>query len=213
MLKLFGHDPSPFVRRVRVLMTELGVAFERDTHAWMTPTPEFDAASPIQRLPMLDRGPGARTRYVYDSRVIAEVAYETSRGAVKHTGDSPPLQATLWNPALEDEDRNVLSIIDAALESAVNLFLLEKDGVTPEQSSYLGRQSTRVARCLTWLDQRYAGRSTLSPSELAFVDIALVSALSWFRFRKRADVDAYPHLVTVEVAHASRPSFASTKPG
>ncbi len=209
--KLFGHDPSPFVRRVRILMLELGVPFERDANNWQKPCEEFVKASPISRLPMLDRGPEARTRYVYDSRVIAEVMYEG--GIVKPSGESPPLQETLWNRDLQDEDKNFLSTMDAAIESAVNVFLLETDGVMPEQSKYLQRQNVRVATCLEWLDQRYENRTTLTPNKLAFVDMALVSALGWLRFRKRADLTPYANLLAVESAFANRPSFSSTIPG
>lgn len=211
-LKLFGHDPSPFVRRVRILLAELGIPFERDTNNWITPTAEFAAASPIMRLPMLDRGEGARTRYVYDSRVIAEVAYEVARGTTPLAGE-PKVQATLWNAALEDEDKNVLSTIDAALESAVNVFLLERDGIGSTQAPYLARQAARVDACLAWLEARYAGRATLSPGALAFVDMALVSMVGWLRFRARADVARYPALLAVEAAHAARPTFSSTIPG
>ena len=208
--KLFGHDPSPFVRRVRILMLELGVPFERDDNNWQKPNEEFVKASPISRLPMLDRGPDARTRFVYDSRVIAEVLYED--GIVKPSGESPALQKTLWNAELQDDDKNVLSTMDAAIESAVNVFLLENDGVTPAQSKYLHRQNVRVTSCLEWLEGRYANRTALTPGTLAFVDMSLVSALGWLRFRNRADVTAYPNLLAVETAFANRPSFSSTIP-
>ena len=53
MLKLCGHDASPYVRRVRVVLAELRIPFERDTHGWQDPAAEFVDASPIQRVPML----------------------------------------------------------------------------------------------------------------------------------------------------------------
>jgi hypothetical protein len=71
VLKLFGHDASPFVRRVRVVLAELQIPFERDPHGWQDPAAEFVAASPIQRVPMLDLGPGSPVRHVFESRVIA----------------------------------------------------------------------------------------------------------------------------------------------
>ena len=41
MLKLFGHDASPYVRRVRVVLAELRIPFERDTHGWQDPVAEL----------------------------------------------------------------------------------------------------------------------------------------------------------------------------
>lgn len=214
VLKLFGHDPSPFVRRVRVLFAELGIPFERDARGWVSDSaPDFLTGSPIGRLPMLDRGERSRERYVYDSRVIAEVLYETQGGVTAPTDDAPRIQPTLWRGSLEDEDRNVVSVVDGALDSAVNLFLLEKDGVDASKAPYLARQRDRVQTCLAWLDARYQGRVTLSPSHLAFADISVVCALGWMRFRQRADVDVFPNLAAMEQVHVKRASFASTMPG
>ncbi|MDB4946639.1 MAG: gst [Labilithrix sp.] len=214
VLKLFGHDPSPYVRRVRVLFAELGIPFERDARGWMAdPAPELAAESPIGRLPMLDRGPRARERYVYDSRVIAEVLYEAQGGVTAPTDDAPHIQPTLWRGSLEDEDRNVVSTADAALDSAINLYLLEREGVKRDAVPYLQRQQQRVEACLAWLDRRYEGKITLSPTHMAFADITVVCAIDWLRFRQRADIDAHPHLTAMQKVHARRASFASTAPG
>ena len=87
MLKLFGHDASPYVRRVRVVLAELRIPFERDTHGWQDPAAEFVAASPIQRVPMLDLGPGAPVRHVFESRVIT--ALLSSLPPPRPEGDPP----------------------------------------------------------------------------------------------------------------------------
>jgi glutathione S-transferase len=207
-LKLYGHDPSPFVRRIRILLEELGLPFERDAHGWLDPVPGFLDNSPIKRVPMLDRGPGAKVRFVYESRVIAAVLYETPGRA-----PAPDLQPTLFLRALEEHDQNLLSALDVALDSAVNIFLLEKDGVTKEQSSYLQRQAARVNECLDWVDRQYSGKLSFTPGHLAYVDLCTVSTIGWLRFRNRADVTRWPNLVAVEAATKERPSFVATRPG
>ena len=209
MLKLFGHDASPFVRRVRVLLAELRIPFERDAHGWQDPAPEFVAASPIQRVPMLDLGPGAPVRHVFESRVIAQLLY-----GLPHPppGGDPPFQDSLLDPSLDLLDQNVLSIADAAQDSLVNVFLLEGDGIRAEQSSYLQRQVTRARGCLDSLERTYRGKRSLSPGRLAYADVAVLSLLGWIRFRKRLDLAPWPGLLAVEAAHAERPSLVSTRP-
>ena len=209
MLKLFGHDASPYVRRVRVLLAELRIPFERDAHGWQDPAPEFVSASPIQRVPMLDLGPGAPVRHVFESRVIAQLLYGLPHP--KPEGD-PPFQDALLEPSLELLDQNVLSVADAAQDSLVNVFLLEGDGVRAEQSSYLQRQVARARGCLDSLARSYRGKRSLSPGRLAYVDVAVVSLLGWIRFRKRLDLAPWPELLALEAAHAERPSLASTRP-
>ena len=205
-LKLYGHDPSPFVRRVLILLAELGLPHERDAHGWLDPRDEFTNNAPTKRLPMLDRGPDAKVRYVFESRVIASVLYEEP-GRIPQ----PDVQATLYAPALEAADQNVLSAIDTAGETAIQLFLLEKDGIKPD-TMYMKRQVTRVDECLDFVNAEYEAKATLTPGTLAYVDMAVVTTVGWLRFRARADVSRWPNLVAVETATKDRPSFASTRP-
>ena len=207
-MRLLGHDTSAYVRRVRILLAELQLPFERDTHGWLDPTPEFLAASPIHRLPVLDRGAGAAVRYLYDSRVISEALY-----ALPHPppGGTPPFQDTLWNPALEGLDRNVVSVSDGALDALVNVFCLEADGIRPAQSPYLRRQEQRAADCFDWLERLYAGRTTLDRC-LSFADVSVLCTLDWVRFRNRMDLSPWPGLAQVEAAHRGRPSLVATLP-
>ena len=209
VLKLFGHDASPYVRRVRVLLAELQIPFERDPHGWQDPAPEFVAASPIQRVPMLDLGPGAPVRFVFDSQVIAGMLYALAHPA---PGGEPPFQDVLFDPALALADRNVLSVADAAQDSLVNVFLLENDGVGTDQSAYLRRQANRARACLDSLENTYRGRRTFTLGRLAYADVAVMSLLGWIRFRKRLDLTPWAALRALEAAHAARPSIASTRP-
>lgn len=208
-MKLFGHDTSPYVRRVRIVFAELGIPFERDEHGWVDPVAEFLEASPIRRVPMLDRGPGRATRYVYDSRVIVALLYEQKETLA---AGPPPFQPTLWRPELDLLDENVVSTADAALDSLINVFLLEKDGITPARSSYLERQVERAHSCLAWLDARFAGKTTLTPGVLAFADVAVVVAFEWIAFRSRLDLSQWANLRALALAHRERTSFATTRP-
>lgn len=212
-LKLFGHDTSPYVRRIRILLDELDVPFDRDTHGWLDATEEFKAASPIQRLPMLDRGPAAKTQYVYDSRVIAEVLYrDLASSRAPRTKPRAGIQQTLWRAELEEHDVNVFTVLDGGLDAAINGFCIEQAGASRTTNGYLQRQFDRAQECFTWLDRVYAAGPTLTPGELAFVDIALANALTWIQFRKVFDATAWPNLVAMHDAHDKRPSFVATNP-
>lgn len=209
MLKLFGHDASPYVRRVRILLAELQIPFERDTRGWQDPAPELDAASPIRRVPMLELGPGALVRHVFDSRVIAGLLFGMPH---RRPGGEPPFQDAMFDPGLALLDENVVSVTDAAQDSLVNVFLLESDGIPAEQSRYLTRQAERARGCLDWLERTYRGKRTLAPGRLAYADVTVMTLLGWIRFRKRLDLAPWTELLAMEAAHAARPSIASTVP-
>lgn len=206
-MKLYGHDMSPYVRRVRVLLTELGLPFERDANGWSNPSEAFLRINPLLRVPALeDDG-----EVLLDSKQIATYLYDR-HGAARAPRDlAPPLQPTLFRPARRYQDENLLLAIDAATDSLINVFLLELDGVPASSAAYLRRQGARAASCLAFVEDAYAGRETLGDA-LSFVDIALTCALDWMAFRKRYDVTAHPGLARVLAAHRERESFAATHP-
>jgi glutathione S-transferase len=214
-MKLFGHDTSPYVRRVRVLLAEMGVPFERDRHGWMDASEEMLRLNPLMRVPvLLDEDRGGQT--LVDSKLVADYLYGLraagTLGAEAAPAVDPPLQATLWRAGRRYDDENVVLTVDGGIDSAINVFLLERDGVRPAPGSYLERQEVRVGRCMTWLDGLYAGRDTLGDGAFAFADIAVVCALDWLTFRKRYDVSRHENLCRMAERHRARPSLATTHP-
>ncbi len=97
-------------------------------------------------------------------------------------------------------------------ESAIDVFLLEREGVTQEQAPYLRRQMQRVASALAWLDGVYAGKATLAEGLFSFTDIAVCCGLDWLMFRERYDVTRHGNLARVVARHRERPSLFDTHP-
>jgi len=213
-LKLYGHDTSPYVRRVRVLLAEKGLAFERDANSWTVPDAEVLRINPMLRVPALvdSDGRDGKPQYLLDSKLIATYLYDRySHPQGRGTGE-PPLQATLFHPAHRYDDENALLCIDAATDSAINLFLLELDGIPKERAPYLKRQAERVQSCLSWLNERLAGRATFHDRSFGFLDIALSCALDWMLFRQRYPAREHEHLARFLDAHRDRPTLADTHP-
>ena len=67
-MKLFGTTTSPFVRRVRVVAAELGVAVDRVDTATEAGMAALRGASPIAKVPVAI----VDERLLYDSRVIID---------------------------------------------------------------------------------------------------------------------------------------------
>jgi glutathione S-transferase len=213
-LKLYGHDTSPYVRRVRVLLAEKGLDFTRDTDSWSTPDAEVMRINPLLRVPALV-DEDAKTalgsaQHLLDSKLIATYLYDRFPQVASIA--EPPLLSTLFHPQHRYDDENLLHAIDAATDSAINLFLLELDGVQREKVPYLQRQAERMRRCLSWLDDQLAGRTTFHDGSFAFIDIALICALDWFLFRNRYPVLEHKHLAKFLDAHRRRETVAATHP-
>src|SRR5262247_1015064 len=66
MPPLYGANASPFVRRVRVVLAEKGIAYEHDPVVPFGAPPEFKQISPLGRIPAFRDG----DRTLADSSVI-----------------------------------------------------------------------------------------------------------------------------------------------
>jgi glutathione S-transferase len=191
-VKLYGTTTSPFVRRVRVVAAELGVAIERID----TATDEGQAAlrrvSPIRKVPVAELD----GRLLYDSRTIIDWLV-TTRG-----------WGTLAPPRDRWADANTINAIDAALDSAIQVFYLRRDGLDVATLAHAERQRDRIAAIFDWLDgELAAGRLGAA---IGLAEISLGCALDWMEFR-----DAYrvgERFGGLRATLATLPSFATSGP-
>jgi glutathione S-transferase len=207
MLSLYGTLTSPFVRRVRIVAAELGVAVT--LHDVNDPgiQAELRSLSPIWKVPAatLDG------QTLLDSHAITEVL-------LARRGPGPLLP---FDP-LDAGARNAIAVADGAADALINALYLARDGIPSESSSYLRKQQDRAAAALGWLEDRtIGGRVRVAdgerpfpggPNDVGLVEIALFTALDWMRFRQTYPIDRHPNLVAFLALHGDRPSFADTRP-
>lgn len=187
MIRLFGTYTSPYVRHCRIALAESGIDYE------FVPTDYERSAqlAPAKRVPFLHDG----DRVLNDSLSILKYVRESAGQA--------------FLPELDDAD--LFALANTGLDTAINLFLLEKDGLGPDDSPYLARQAARVEAVLDALASR---ARALSESTPGFGDGALRLGcfLDWARFRRRFTLDAHPPLAsTLERLEDYKP-FADTPP-
>jgi len=183
MIQLFGSYTSPYVRHCRVALAQQGIEFEFVEIDYAASA----AASPTRRVPFLS---GAETPLTDSSSIL--------RWTREQGGDH-------FLPELAAYDRYLM--VDTALDSTVNLFLLERDGLTPEQVPYLARQRDRIGSSLVELNRRF---ERVDPS--GDDGLRLACFLSWARFRERIDPKPHAVLSRVVAAWESDPAFSATHP-
>lgn len=165
-MQLFGSFTSPFVRHCRIVLLETGTACEFVESDAQTSARH----SPAQKLPFLKDGERLLTDSTSIIRYLREHAVQG------------------FFPKIEDYDRFCLA--NTLLDAAVNLFMLEKDGITPEQSPYLQRQRNRIDTCLEALAQCPLSDG---PPYNDF-ELRLGCVLAWSRFRQRFEFSQHPEL-------------------
>jgi glutathione S-transferase len=195
-VRIYGTTTSPYVRRVRAVAAELGLPYERIDTATDTGQSALRAVTPIRKVPVavLDG------RTVFDSRAIVDYLTLT-RG---YGGLAPPRDP--WR------ERNLLNAIDAAIDSAMQVFYLRRDGVAIAGSAFEHRQRDRVDSIWEWLTAQLAADGRTFDAALGLPELSAVCALEWMDFRQAYPTERAPGLARLRAAWAERPSLASTRP-
>ncbi|MBY6203341.1 glutathione S-transferase family protein [Halomonas denitrificans] len=183
-MKLYGSYTSPYVRHCRVALIQQGLEFDFVETDYAASARQ----SPTRRVPFLEVD-GLR---LTDSSSILRWTRERQGGAF------------LSDPAAFD--RYLLAT--TALDSTVNLFLLERDGLRPDDVPYLGRQRDRVESSLVELDRRFDG---IDPGDDD--GLRLACYLSWAAFRERIDAQPFRTLGRVLAYWEEIGEFSTTHPG
>ena len=97
---------------------------------------------------------------------------------------------------------------NTVLDSTVNLFLLENDGVGPDQSKYPGRQKNRIENDLKEYNKRF------DPNQGISRDSALRCAcfVEWGLFHKRISIEELSNIQGIMETANKVEEFAATAP-
>ncbi len=187
-MKLFGSRTSPYVRHCRVALVKQDMAFEFVETDYAASARQ----SPTRRVPFLEHeGSGGVAVRLTDSTSILRWVRERDG------------RTFLADPAAFDR----YLMVNTAMDATVNLFLLERDGLRPDEVPYLARQRDRVDSSLAELDRQFTDAPHADDDGLR-----LACFLSWAAFRNRIQTGSYPALERVVEAWDADPTFAGTHP-
>ena len=196
-MKVYGTRTSPFVRRVRVVALELGLPVELVDVSTEPGQAALRAASPIWKMPVVE----IDGEVIWDSHAIIDYLME------RH-GHGPLRQISAhWR------ESNLSHAIDGALDAAINVFYLKRDGVEVAKIPYMVKQQERVANVLDWLSRALQNHHFTDDPRLGLSELALYSALDWMKLRGAYPVDDSEVLRGFLAHHAGRASLAATIPG
>lgn len=205
-MKLIGSYTSPFVRKIRIALSEKELPFEFvEEIPWNADSP-VPQLNPLGKVPVLQEATG---RCWHDSPVIAEFI-ETLDGAVCRLVPADPVEAV--------EVRQIEALADGLCEAGVAIFL-ERKRVPQEQSAaWIARQEGKLRKGLEAVealvaDAQAAGRNTLHPSGFSLGDIAVGAVVEWLLFRMAEIVPPASEALSAYLRRlGARPSFLATQP-
>ena len=194
-LQLHGTPLSHFTRKVRVLLAELGVAYDfvRLPGVLVTGTAAF-AGNPLMRVPALVHG-GVQ---VFESDHIARYIVGHFDAADRFGVRSEHVDAM-----------NRLAAINGIMANEVTLILAKRAGGVDMTAAYFGKLRAAMESALTWLDER----TDVEHGDFDYRDIALVCMWQHLAHYELIDgIGRYRALATRVARFAARPSIAGTTP-
>ncbi len=178
MLKLLHTLGSPFARKVRIVLMEKGLEYEKDiATVSKRPLDIFSAINPSLTIPVLIDGEVT----IFESNLILEYLLRTYPGKAPDSPE-PPLAASLTRPEHHWEDAKLLAVLESMADTMVNMRFFKSSGVDVERVAYGRTQQRRFNYCLDWLEKR-ATREGFIPGVFSFQDINLICPLGYLDAR------------------------------
>ncbi len=201
-MKLLGSIPSPYTRKVRVVLAEKRIECDFEQVDVAPPENPVNGHNPLGKVPTLLLDDGTA---LFDSRVIVEFLDHVSPIARLIPEDNRERVAVRRWEALADGS------LDAGL-------LIRYESLRPkrEQSeAWAGKQTGKLKRGLAMLSAELGDRAWCHGDRYTLADIALGCCLGWVEFRKPGGIEwrgEYPNLERHYGKLMERPAFADTAP-
>ena len=198
-LKLIGSYTSPYVRKVRILLSEKNIPYEFVLDDVWSTQPHVVQLNPLGQVPCVVLATGET---LTDSRSIGEYL-EWIAPSNAHDEMAQRFAILKWQALAE-------GLIDTAVKYRV-------EQIRPESvqwQDWFLRQKGKLERCFRVLDTHLATQNWLANNQYSIADLTLQCALNFIDFRMsdwhwRAD---FPNLKRFEAQLASTPIYQETLP-
>lgn len=200
-MKLLIATPSPYARKIRIMLHEKGLDVEEIVDNPWTENAAARQANPLGQVPVLWLDDGS---VLYDSRVIAEYV-ETLNVAPRFFPEEPAARIAV---------KQIEALADGICDAVV-LIVLERARATELQSAdWIARQQRKVERGTAELHRLLTTDSQFGNAQITLADVAAGATLAYLDLRL-PDFDwrsGYPALSKFSDRVETRPSFCRSRP-
>lgn len=194
--QLYGTPLSHFTRKIRILLAELGVAFDFvRAPSILTTSGASYGQNPLLRVPALVDGGATVIESDHVARYVVGKWDPADRFGVRseHT-----------------EDLNRLAVVNGIMDNEVVLILAKRGGFADLESvAYFRKLATAIDAGLAWLDAH------TDPDAAAFDYRDIATICLWqhvVHYEMVHGLDAYARIAARVARFAERPSIAGTTP-
>jgi len=201
-MKLLGSGPSPYTRKVRIVLAEKKIDCDFETVDVNPSENPVNALNPLGKVPTLVLDNGST---LYDSRVIVEFLDSVS-----------PISRVIPD---ENRDRVAVRRWEALADGTLDAGLLIRyESLRPKElqsADWTAKQTGKLERGLAQLSADLGDKPWCHGDRYSLADIAVGSCLGWVSFRKPGGVEwrgRYANLAKLYDKLMERPAFADTAP-
>ena len=199
-MKLLMSPPSPYARKIRILIRELNLmdAVEevQITTTAFDSSPDIIAANPLGKIPALVRGDGPT---LYDSRVIARFLNDFAGADLYPEG-------RIWE--ILTLEATAIGIMDSAVSMSYEMRLRPENEQSPD---WIEAQWEKVARGVSAVNERWMSHLS-GPMNIGHVGLGSALAYLDLRHDARGWRDGNDALAAWHAEFASRDSMKETVP-
>jgi glutathione S-transferase len=201
-MKLLGSVPSPYTRKVRIVLAEKKIDCDFEVVDVNPPENPVNALNPLGKVPTLLLDDGTA---LYDSRVIVEFLDSVSP----------------YSRLIPDENRERVAVrrwealADGALDAGL---LIRYESLRPKKvqsKAWTDKQTGKLQRGLAMIAAELGDKPWCHGDRYTLADIAVGCCLGWVEFRKPGGIEwrgEYPNLARHYDKLMERPAFADTAP-
>ncbi len=201
MLKLLSATPSPFARKVRVVLLEKNIPFELKTINPWNMNADIERFNPLGKIPVLIT---ANNETIYDSKFIIEW--------IEHNYPDPAVFPT--DAKTKFKAQQIQVIADGICEALILLFI-ENMRPEPQQSKpWSERQIKKISNGLQALEQQISNDEFCVDNTFGIADISVVSAVDYLslRFKTYEWRNKFTRISKFVARQSARQSFIETMP-
>lgn len=188
---LYGSHTSPYVRRLRLWLDEQKLDYEYI---------HIDIFSPEGRATLSQHNPTKKIPFLLDG----EETVVDSGVIYRYLSEKFKLPKLSW------QQENILTTINAANDSLIELLLCQRSGFnTDDDKLFFKLQKERVATILSLLNEQSV---KFKDSDCSYIEISLYCLLDWILFRNLWDLQPYSALLAFHHKVSETLPVAKTDP-
>ncbi len=203
-ITIYGGSVSPFVRKVRVVLAEKGVAYELDQVNPFMPPPEFLLISPLKRIPVLRDSDVPEPNTLPDSSIICDYLEHKFPNPPLYPKDSFERARALW---IEEYcDSIVATNVGSGLffERIVKKMLRQQ----PDESICQKTLTEKLPPLFDYLNKEVAGREFAVGNAFSIADAAIGTMfVNFLHAGETIDAGRWTDLAKYVARIHARPSF------